>query len=378
MRRPMYKTMIIAAAAAFSCALAFGQGPSVVLQNHENTTFYYVVDPRELAGLSAGSPLMASTVAGYFSATGDGAAFSALPPQAETRLAGLAVGAHLLVGFFAPADSDDLPVRVLALQADSSLGERYYGIFASPAQLTVHRGVGRLAQFPRSGSAEISAAGTAPDTQAGAGSRDTDGGKGATHAEGSQPGTRVVQSAADSSTLPVIATFAAVYDPVVFTRETREGFAVLPISESRSWKQTGTRIASVQGTVDSAGLKLVLNVRGGFSPSVSYFLYVFDTRSAGTENPLTLEIEPLARGDRGACILWQKGTAAPRLFGTVKTGETSLEVDVSADELGSGAFVGAGSAPTVDLTAAWYDKALGMWEEFYYTTFPGPALGAKG
>ncbi len=110
---------------------------------------------------------------------------------------------------------------------------------------------------------------------------------------------------------------------------------------------------------------------GGFSPSVSYFLYVFDTRSAGKENPLTLEIEPMARADRGACIVWQKGAAAPRLLGTVKTGETSVEVEVAADELAS-AFVGAGASPTVDLTAGWYDRALGMWEEFYYTTFPAP------
>ena len=375
----MNKTMIIAAAAAFSCALVFGQGPSVVLQNHENSTFYFAVDPKELAGLSAGSPLMASTVAGFFSASGDGSTFSALSPQAQTRLAGLSVGTHLLVGFFAQPEADDLPVRVLALQADNTVGERYYGVFASPAQLTVHRGVGRLAQFARSGAADASAAGTTSETQAAAGGQVPDGSQAAAQVAGNQPGTVAQGSApgaADASSAPVIASFAAADDPAVFTRETRGGFAVLPISESRSWKQTGTRITSVQGAVDSSGLKLVLNVPGGFSQSVSYFLYVFDTRSAGKENPLTLEIEPLARADRGACILWRRGATAPRLLGTVKTSETSVEVDVGADELASGALVGAGAAPTIDLTAGWYDKALGMWEEFYYTTFAGPALDA--
>jgi len=375
----MHKTLIIAAAAAFSCALAFGQAPSVVLQNHESSTFYYVVDPKELAGLSAGSALMASTVAGYFSAAGDGAAFSALSPQAETRLAGLAEGTHLLVGFFAQPDTDDFPVRVLSLQADSAVGERYYGIFATPAQLTVHRGVGKLAQFARSAAADTAAAGATPDTPAAAarpdGSGAAGGSQGTAQAADNPSGitTPVSGGTDDTSSLPVIAAFAAAYDPAVFTRETREGFAVLPIAESRSWMQTGTRISSVQGAVDASGLKLVLNVPGGFSPAVSYFLYFFDTRSAGKENPLTLEIEPLARADRGACILWQNGAAAPRLLGKVTTGETSVEVDVGADELASGALAGTGSAPTVDLTAGWYDKALGMWEEFYYTTFPGPA-----
>ncbi len=118
----MKKTLIFAAAAAFSCALAFGQGPSVVLQNHENSTFYFVVDPQELAGLAAGSPLMASTVAGYFAAAEDDGTFSALSPQAEARLSGLATGTHLLVGFFEQPDGDEFPVRVLALQADSTRG----------------------------------------------------------------------------------------------------------------------------------------------------------------------------------------------------------------------------------------------------------------
>jgi hypothetical protein len=123
--------------------------------------------------------------------------------------------------------------------------------------------------------------------------------------------------------------------------------------------------------MDNSGLKLVLNVPGGFAPSVSYFLYMFDTRDAGRENPLTLEIEPAARPDRGACILWQKGST-PRLLGTVKTSGSSVELDVGTDELASGALAAAGAEPTIDLTAGWYDKALGVWEEFYYTTFQAP------
>lgn len=363
----MNKRLAIAAAAAFSCALAFGQGASVVLQNRENAAFYYVVDPKDLAGLSAGSSLMASTVAGYFAASGDIAAFSTLPPQAEARLSGLAEGAHLVVGFFPQAETDDFPVRVFALQADTAVGERFYGVFASPAQLTVKRGIGKLAQFARSGPAESPAAEAASGTPAGTGSENAAG----------APGTTAgAAGAAGVPSMPVIASFAATYDPGVFTRETRGGFTVLPIEESRSWMQTGTRIASLRGAIDSSGLKLVLNVPGGFSPSVSYFLYVFDTRAAGKENPLTLEIQPFARADRGACILWQRGSTAPRLLGTVKRGEASVELDVGPDDLASGALSAAGSSPTVDLTAGWYDKALGMWEEFYYTTFPGPVPAA--
>jgi hypothetical protein len=333
----MNKRLIIAAAAAFCCALAFGEGPSVVLQNHENVPFSYVVDPKELEGLTAGSPLMTSTVAGYFAAPAAEGTFSSIPAQGEARLAGLSVGTHLLVGFFTEPGTDDFPVRVITLRADSTVGERFYGIFASPAQLTVRRGVGRLSQIAQVPLDSGTTTESAP------------------------------------SSLPVVASFGDAYAPAFFTRETRDGFTVLPIEESRSWMQTGTRIASIQEGGNATGVKLVLNVPGGFSSSVSYFLYVFDTRTAGKENPLTLEIEPLARTDRGVCILWRKDAAAPRLLGTVKTGATSVELDMGADELASGVLGPAGADSTVDLTAGWYDKALGMWEEFYYTTFPGPA-----
>ncbi|MGA2639599.1 MAG: hypothetical protein ABSG21_01700 [Spirochaetia bacterium] len=349
----MNKTLMFAAAAAFTCALAFGQSPVVSLQNQEDSSFYYVVDPQELAGLSAGSPLLASKVAGYFSAASTGATFSLLAPQAEVKLTGLAEGTHLLVGFFAQLDADDFPVRVVALQADSSVGERFYAVFASPAQLSVRRGVGKLAQFARpaatQGATVASSQGAAP-----AGSN---------------------QPAVDTTSLPAIATFSSAYEPTVFTRESSSSFNVLPISESHAWSQTGTRIASLQGNLDSTGLKLVLNVPGGFSPSVSYFLYFFDARVPGRENPLTLEIEPVARSDRGVCILWQKDSA-PRLLGNVKTSGTSVELDVGADDLASGVLAAAGNTPTVDLTAGWYDKALGIWEEFFYATFTAPSMGA--
>jgi hypothetical protein len=360
----MNKTLMCAAAAAFCCVVAFGQSPTVSLQNQEDATFYYVIDPKELAGLSAGSPLLASKVAGYFSATDPGTTFATLAPQAEAKLTGLSDGTHMLVGFFAELDADDFPVRVVALQSDSNVGERFYAVFASPAQLNVRRGVGKLAEFARPGSTQAAAASTQPA-----------GGTAQAVAAAAAGGGTDAGQPAGGAELPDIAGFSAAFDPAVFTRESSGTFQVLPISQSRSWKQTGTRILSVKGGMDSSGMKLVLDVPGGFAPSVSYFLYMFDTRDAGRENPVTLEIQPVARPDRGACILWRKGSA-PRLLGTVKTSGSSVELDVGADDLASGALASAGREPTVDLTAGWYDKALGVWEEFYYTTFPAPTMAS--
>jgi hypothetical protein len=359
------KRLLCAAAAALTCTLAFAQGATITLDNQEDSPFYYVVDPPPLAGLTAASPLLASKVSAYFSVTEAGAGFASIDPGKQSRITGMAAGSHLLVGFFALPDTDEFPVRVMALRAEAS-GDRYYTIYAAPSQLMAHRGVGKLGTFERTtASAAAASGGQAAGTTAAAGAQTS------THAGGAASGTGGSSSAAAGvQSAPTLASFSPSYDPVVFTRETTGGFEVLPISDSRSWKQTGTRIASVEGSLDSQqGLRLVLDVPGGFSSSVSYFLYVFDSRSAGTDNTLTLEIEPVARGAHGACILWQKN-GAPRLLGTVTTAPASVQLDVGAGDLAALASGDALPAAelTVDLTAGWYDKALGMWEEFYYAT----------
>jgi len=170
----------------------------------------------------------------------------------------------------------------------------------------------------------------------------------------------------DSRTgLQTIAAFASSYSPVLFTRETGGTMTVLPIAESRAWALTGTRIQSVAASRNASAVRLSLTVPGGFSENVSYFLYVFGSRAPGAANALTLELEPRAFGARGACLLWRKGDTAPRTVGTVSTTDTTVEVDFGADS----GLLSAGENATVDLTAGWYNRSLGSWEEFYYTTF---------
>ncbi|HTO22541.1 MAG TPA: hypothetical protein VMQ10_08645 [Spirochaetia bacterium] len=392
------KRMLCAAVAIFTCAFAFGQNAAVTLDNQEDSSFYYVVDPPSLSGVSPGSALMASKVSAFFSSSDAGPGFSSIDAGKEARIPGLASGSHLLVGFFAAPDTDDYPVRVMTIQADSSR-ERLYTLYAVPAQLVAHRGVGKLSTFQRTtatavasstgGSGSTTAAGTGQDGSATTSSTSAGSGQATGQSTGQTTGQTTVQasgttavaagtsdsSAAAAAALPTLAAFSGSYDPLVFTRETSSDFQVLPISDSRSWKQTGTRISSVQGSLDPGGFKVVVNVPDGFSPSVSYFLYFFDRRAAGTDNALTLEIEPVARGAKGACILWQKHDA-PRLLGTVTTGPASVELDVSGADLS--ALAPAGASPTLDLTAGWYDKALGMWEEFYYATLTPAAAPTAG
>jgi hypothetical protein len=153
---------------------------------------------------------------------------------------------------------------------------------------------------------------------------------------------------------------------VVFTRETAGSFDVLPVGQSRGWALTGTRIARLEGARDASGLHLALTVPGGFSEKVSYFLYVFTNRASGATSDMTLEIEPRANGSRAACLLWKNGGDRPVLLGAATTTGDTVEVDIGGDAAQAAPLFAANAS--ADLTAGWYDKALGSWEEFYYTT----------
>jgi len=427
--------MLTVAFLAVGCLGAYAQSSRVTLQNQEDATFYYVLDPQELQGLSAGSPLLAAKVAAFFAAAKADPALTAIAANDEGQLEKLSDGTHLLVGVFAQEGETDLPVRVISIEADSKTGDRSYALFATPAQLTVTRGVGRLASLAAVAPAtQAAAAQTAPTassdtaatptttttttntttttttTTASSGTASATASPtiaaapaavAATSAPASPSSAAVAASplpaAVAASPLPAaapatvtaspvastaapatavastpprlgqIASFAS-YDPIIFTREVPGDFSVLPIADSRGWKLTGTRITGLSGVIDTMGLHLALSVPGGFSESVSYFFYVFADRAAGQTNTLTMELEPRAEGSLGACLLWQKGSPEPRLIGSVQSTPTRIELDIGSDDLNAALGGIASDTLSVDVTSGWYDRALGTWEEFYYTT----------
>jgi hypothetical protein len=364
------KTMMCAAAAMLlMCGAAFAQSSTVTIQNQELSTFYYLVDPAELAGLTAGSPLLSSKVSDFFASQAVQPAFAVLAPEAEAKLEGLADGQHLLLGFFAVEQADELPVRVVTITADSRVGERFYALFADPPQMNVARGMGRLAGFarPDAASAVAQTAAAQAASQAAASTTAVQATSDA-EAQTATAQSATAQTPVVRASLAQIAAFSRDYSPVVFTREQGGSFSVLPIGQSRSWQQSGTRIGSISAAMDSIGLRVSLAVPGGISEKVSYFFYVFSERSLGKANGLTFELEPRANGNRGACLLWEKGAPSPRLVGTVSASAAEIALDIPAGELPQEFAGAAAGETTIDLTSGWYDKSIGSWEEFYFAT----------
>jgi hypothetical protein len=352
-------------------AAAFSQGASVTIQNEEGSTFYYTLDPPDLAQVTPGSSLAATKVADFFATKADQPQFTPLAPGAQASLKGLSDGAHILVGFFAVEGQDAFPVRMITLQADSSMGERFYSIYGSPALVNATRGVGRLAKFARPSSSEQATAlavPAAPQPQAVSPTEQT--------TQSANPNAEAAAQTPQPPAAPVqtetapIASFSSRYDPGYFTRESKDDFSVHLIADSHSWNLTGTHIASFSASIDKGTLTVTLAAVDNFSQNVSYFIYAFTTRTAGSFAAFTLELRPRALSGYGACILWsnEQGAATPMIFGSMKVeGKTATLVANLNDEppAVAQAFFGAGS---FDLTSCWYDAAGGVYEEFYYAT----------
>jgi hypothetical protein len=164
----------------------------------------------------------------------------------------------------------------------------------------------------------------------------------------------------------VLASFSEYYDPVYFTRESRDGFIVLPIASSNAWGKPGTRLSLFSGIAEEGSFTLTLRCEEGFAQNVSFFFYAFPERIDGARSEYTFEARPDA-GGRSVVVLWQEGRH-PGSSGTARTGG-EFTWTVSADDLPMELLASFGPSTTFDLTTAWLDEASGTWEEFYFTTF---------
>ena len=357
----MRKNAFIIAVLFLVCQAVGGQASTsgqtaVTLQNQENFTFYYVLDPAELAGITASSPLLESEVALYFSQETAAFPFSLMKPKTTVTLEGLAVGTHLLVGFFAIEEKTEFPVRIISIQVDTKLGQRTYELYSEPALLNPARGLGKLARF---GATPSLAAETKTAT--------------VTAVEAAAP----VVEEPPAAVLSEIAAFSLTYTPAVFTREKEESFIVLPIEQAGYWNRNGTRIASLSGLMTEKTMSLELTSASGFSKNVSYFIYLFPNRNLGQENTFTIEIIPVLEGrSGGVALLWVKGRTSPSYFGTMTVEGPVLRITADLASLPSGLRASIGAGASADITSCYFDSSVRTYEEFFYTTFAVSELAA--
>jgi hypothetical protein len=415
--------MLLIAAALCAALGAWAQTSTVTLQNQEPSVLWFAVDPPGLEDVSVGSRQLEARVAEYFSQESADFPFQSLAPDTPITLSGLSQGTHLVVGFFLVEGGEDLPVRAFSVQVDAGTGDRFYALFSGPALLTIPRSAARLAGLARAGqmaeapveepvAEEVAVeepVAEEPPVEEVAVEEPV-----AEEVAVEEPGAEEVaveepvaeevaveepvveevgveEAVVEEPPAPAdepaqVAAFSPAYSPVVFTRESKSGFTVLPIAQSRFWGEPGTRLESVEGIVREGVLELTLRTQDGFSAEVSYFFYVFAERALGRENAVTFELLPLSRGGQGAFVLWQKPDApagapsTPLFVGTVTTWGRSCTVSLPLADLPARTLEVVGQGPSLDLSSCRYDARGASFEEFYFTSleladFPGAATG---
>jgi hypothetical protein len=365
MKRLLLVGVLICAAAG----LLPGQSSTVVIQNAEEATFHYVLDPPELTVFETATSIFENVVYDYFAeapaAEDDFSGFSELAPGQFLRLEDLAEGKHLLVGFFVLPGQMGFPVRVITLQAGGGLDERTYRIFSEPALITARAGRGRISDYaPIPPKAAAAAAETVAATAAPA------------VAEEGFFRFQIDNRYEDWEAIPTFLSFPSDRTVPSFTREQYGGaFEVLPIDQSRHWGSQGTAISEIKVVNNQEAVYLYISTHSALSPNVSVFLYFHtdqNLRRTGATNRFTLELLPAKAEEPGLVVLWEK-ERKPLIVGTLASGSFFLEAKIDKNLL----YDIQEAKPEItffDLTTSFFDRQELAYEEFYIASIPLAAI----
>jgi hypothetical protein len=388
MKRFLWVGILLAGAAG----LLPGQSCTVVIQNTDEATFHYVLDPPELTAFDPASSIFPNVVYDYFAEepldADEFSGFSELDPGQTVRLEGLSEGKHLLVGFFEVPGERGFSVRVITLQAGGGLDERTYRIYTQPALITARAGRGRIEDYPpvpAKAIAEAEEAGEAGAPPAGAAEAAT---RGAAAPGAAAPGEGPAAGAPsaekeffrfqidnryeDWEAIPTFLSFPDGRDLSSFTREQYGGpFEVLPIGRSRHWGSGGSSINEVKVAANRRAVYLYISTHSALSANLSIFLYFHNERNLrrpGATNHFTLELVPSRAEKPGLAVLWEKDRK-PVIAGSLASGSFFLEARIEMEQL----YDLLRARPEItffDLTTTIYDRQELAYEEFYIASVP--------
>jgi hypothetical protein len=349
MKAPILALLLTAA------ALAGAQPFTVLLNNPEETDFYFTLDPPELKSFDPSASVFPNVVYDYFGETPppNWAGFQPLPAGATRRLENLAEGTHLVVGFFAPRSRREFPVRTLTVKAGGGMSERFYSVYTEPSLFKARAGRGRLAAFapPEEAAAAPATAAVRPPGEG-------------------RLNIRIDNQYQDWEVIPALAAFGD-YQPESFSREQYGSAArVLPLREARFWQKAGTSLAELKAVREDKTLYLFLSTRSAIADGLSIFLYFHDPKDPADGNRVTLELLPAAKAATGLAVLWVKDRS-PVAAGTLASGSFFLEASVDLAKI-EAALISRSELTSVELTTCYRDRNALAYEEFYYATLALP------
>jgi hypothetical protein len=405
MKRLLLMGVLLAAAGG----LLWSQSYTVVIQNAEDSTFYYVLDPPELVVFEPATSIFENVVFDYFAEEpingDDFSGFSELAPGESLRIDSLTEGKHLLVGFFVLPGEMGFPVRVITLQAGGGLDERTYRIYSEPALITARAGRGRLSDHPpipptAAARPPAPAATTTPTPSAAVQeSAGPSGGQAQAEAPASPAPAAAATAAAsapaapaaaapveersffrfqidnryeDWEAIPAFLSFPPDRTLRSFTREQYGGeFEVLPIDQAKHWGAEGTAVNEIKVVNNLESIYLYISTYSSISSNVSIFLYFHteqNLRRRGATNRFTLELLPEKAEEPGLVVLWEKDRE-PMIVGSLASGSFFLEAKIDKSLLYD-IEVAKPAISFFDLTTSYFDRQELAYEEFYVASVP--------
>ena len=405
----MKRLLLMAVLLAATAGLLWSQSYTVVIENAEDTTFYYVLDPPELIVFDTASSIFENVIFDYFAeepANGDDfPGFSELAPGESLILDGLTEGKHLLVGFYLMPGEMGFPVRVITLQAGGGMDERTYRIFSEPALITARAGRGRLSDYPPIPPLAVAQAASPAATPRTAVPSDRQvqteapvspaPAAAATAAESPAPVAPAAPAAPapaeaaaveergffrfqidnqyeDWEAIPVFLSFPPDRLLSSFTREQYGGqFEVLPIEQSKHWGAEGTAINEIKVVNNLESIYIYISTYSTISSNVSVLLYLHteqNLRRRGSTNRFTLELLPEKAEEPGLVVLWEKDRK-PMIVGSLASGSFFLEAKIDKKLLYD-IEVAKPEITFFDLTTSYFDRQELAYEEFYVASVP--------
>jgi hypothetical protein len=330
-----------------AAALAGGEASTVLLNNPEESDFYFVIDPPELAAFDYAASIFPTVIFDYFADTPPPgwSGFQKLAAGGTQRLENLGEGTHLVVGYFRLPNRTQFPVRMLSIRAGGGMSERFYSVYTEPSLFKAKADRGRLAareEKPVAPSISLR-----PPAEA-------------------RLNINIDNQYQDWEAIPAVAAFNG-FEPATFSRE-RYGSEsrILPLGEARFWQKAGTSLAELKAAVEGQTLFLFLSTRSAIAEGLSIFLYFHDPKDPPDANRVTMELQPATKGTDGLVALWVKDQS-PVSAGALASGSFFLEASIDLS-LAEKALISRLGAADIELSTCYRDRNALSYEEFFYTT----------
>jgi hypothetical protein len=307
------------------CLSLFAENGTVVLVNRRSYWFYYCIDPQGVDDFTKDATEYLNS---------EKVTFYAIGPESTRKIDGVKAGTHYLLGFWGISDKEQVPVLSKRfLVNDDEIVE--FDLANETYQVAVKE----------------------PGEEK--------------HPVTVIPGKIVIDNNYDDwKIIPPAAVFTPAFIPQYFNKQSLTGSNYLPIANSLFWGRGGTSINQVKLYRDGDYLYVYISSYSRMTAGLSYYLYLFKSRSRQEQNNYTIEFVVDDMAATGKVILWQKDRKNYQVIGELMDSSFFLEARLEIGKL---------PAPldeiiahySFDLTSSYYDSRLKVYEEFFFTTLYG-------